>query len=1458
MWILFKNISRYVFKKRFSLLGLMILILIAITIFVTFGYLGTNLTNSYTNLVKNGNLHNIVIDENFKSKKDQTEFEEQLSNLGVAYRQFNSLNITTTNSKLFKVIDYQPDAQIDKLIVYQSQGLPLNQDQQPTLPTGLNFKQTLLEAQTNFIIKDPSLKELNAAIKARQALVAYAALADWGSKTTYLDQFQVVNQIINANPEFDPLFPTNLNHLDATQIQDVNDVATYLNVLLNPNNKNYTPPVVTGYRISFDLTNIPSNTFNIPILGYFDDYSAFVAVVSPTYLQDNHKEIYSFQTYATSILNSNSKSPLDEQAFLNYFASIPDQYKIYVNQIPYVIVGSGISPDFMYPIINFQNVIPNPDNQAIIYTNQTGYQRVQYSFPTAPTENMLVAKYSGPKKLDDVIEEVNVLAHKYMSFPSNFQIAYSYDNINNEFSPTGLRVSFVIRLVKAVKSISSIISIFVAILALIVMVLFTKKFIEDNKTNIAIMLANGFNKIKVISSISLISFIPAFFGGLIGFLIGFFVQGQSISIFGNYWMIPTPIEPFNVGYLILCIVLPIIVFFLLTFILSLFILKVPVVEMMKDTNTFKLGFITIFFKKMMEWAPTIVKFRFSLAFAAISKIAVLTFVSTLTGVIFLFISSTSGSFKTVTENSLKTNKSTFEINLVTPTIMGGQYVAQNFNQTGQLFYPYNNQSLTPLNDLGYNQMGSLYSNDYKNLANFRTWAGMFWPSMNNGIQIKQDPVFLKNRTSLQMMLNNRFGIGNLSSNPWNTILALIPSNQVNASINLNNELIQAMLSSMQPINWAYLKNINPDVIGIKMPSQWVIANIGVSNPDQWINNYDESQNYGVINAQTIPGFQTLNEQGILSLSDDDIVQLINQTYPGLFSYGAISNVQTVNKDNKTLLKFSLNTNLNAEKYLVTDRTIFKQYFSIQATNNNQTDANISYTDPFALKEGKKVVYIPNNSTIMISGLPLKYSAAYINYLAGVLSNPYYQQFLYKFTYDSVTWNDAIDEPYTWINAQINDLASLHSGYKKHDDVQITGIVPDSKFIHLVNQNNQPINNLLFEPVSYITYNQTSYPVYNLIVNEYAKKLYNLHLNQIISINPLNNVNRYNPNFKTYMKDGLYKTFFKVVGVNNTIQNSQFYTSMFAAQNALGLATAHDYSSRSTNPMNNEYNPFGGFNGIFTNNKVPLTLVNNIALYSPSGLYPGTSGFENNLTFKALINYLIETYDPNVSLNEQSLKYIFNALYIALLSNDASLNNQTYNQLLNNIYQLGLVNKQSASYLNAVNALSDSFINQLVSIYGNIAFNSIVQKPIALNNTAEMFNNLSTTIEQIEAIIASIIIVLSLIMIMLISWMLMQDLIKIAALLKTQGYSDFSNAMNFFSMFIPTWLFTAILTIPFTYLALYFFKEFVFVNIGALLVSPVNWWAYVLIIVGLAGVYGVFFVLAMRFLKKVNIVEVLKW
>ena len=60
----------------------------------------------------------------------------------------------------------------------------------------------------------------------------------------------------------------------------------------------------------------------------------------------------------------------------------------------YQVVGIGTTPDFMYPIIDASNPVPNVEKQAILFTRKTGYSAFHDAYRGGTTEDYLAFKFA--------------------------------------------------------------------------------------------------------------------------------------------------------------------------------------------------------------------------------------------------------------------------------------------------------------------------------------------------------------------------------------------------------------------------------------------------------------------------------------------------------------------------------------------------------------------------------------------------------------------------------------------------------------------------------------------------------------------------------------------------------------------------------------------------------------------------------------------------------------------------------------------------------------------------------------------------------------------------------------------------------------------------------------------------------------------------------------------------------
>lgn len=1420
---LIKNIFRYSNKNKASILGLFILFFIAVFCVLTLSLLSNNFNRTYNKIVNDSNLQNIVLNESFSNniegEKKKKEFLEILNapknelinnynGQGVQAREFESLNISTAINS-YKVINYSEKYKISKMFYFDTGGVKNFE-----MPSYIDFSKIINTAGLDFQQNINNIDK-NEIIKARQDIVYFASKSHW-SDNNIKEQFILAYEKINEDKNIDPI---------NSQIPEIKKISDeYLQMWLDPKNKNYSPLVTKGYRILFPVENKL-----IPQLGYYDDIFSFITVVSPEFLKNNNKEVFSLNEFKklTNTENGLNISSIDNEQFNNGWDktgwkginNIDDKYFITIDSLKYLIVASGITPDFLYPIISFDNLIVDFSTEAILYVNNSGFRRTKNSWETAPSENLILVKYNQDSvSIKQKINELNELAHKFMSFPDDFQIAYQYNDDSNAFSPTALRVNFITDLVLTLNVISFILAIFLIIISLFVLAFILDKFIKENRNNFYILIANGFDKWKSIFTLMFIPLIPLFFASLFGYICAWFVQPKSFSLFSKYWGIPTSFSLFNPGW-------PLLVFFVLMLISSLIIAILGFLRLNGTVSngirekSIKVSFLSKIIKIPFNNMISIVsRFRLSLAFSSISKILFSTLISFLLTTSLVFLGSSNSDFTNSINNTKEVNSFSNRIELNTPTRTGGQYFSTNFSNMGKLLYLDDNNTNVPLNPSFYEHEGS-YKNIYATNKNFKEWSQLLWSSSNDKGYKETKLDYLYNKTVMQPIMNIDFGLGSLSSNPWfDLTIPFLPFNQANASNILNSDLFTYLYNDFYVLN-------NPDLL--KKNNTWLKTNKLFLTKNKIKYYLDDSNLLPILDISRIKEFEELND--ITSLNN--YFDIIKANFPNNFNQNSVvSNIKNVG------FGYILELTQNTFEYM-SNHTYIMNFYSIVKSDLNNNQKYIKTYDSIL----KKDIYLELNKKNSLELFNTKLNEKFINYWISVFSDPQTQKFLYKITYNQVPINN-VDEKYVYINAELWNTR-IKSRYKFKNDIKIIGVEQNSKYIHLLTNNNENISHkLLSKPNS-------SYP---LLINEYAAKEYDLKEGDVLTILPKNHVDRFHVDFKSNPLNFIQS--FVVVGIVKSTKGSQFFTDIDLARNVIGLATNEDFKNNiepqsnleypfpnALKKLNNQYNS-GGFNGIFVSNDIPA-LTNNVGLYSNMGFYPGIEAIQQSSSLELLFRNNLFPKNSIIDFNTNiNFQLISNALFLKTNELDDFI------QEINNVK-----NNESAQ-----NLLISKLITRFNTIYGNHIYNSSINSVEPQDILLESFRSVINTIDQIKSIVISLLIILTLIMLLFISWILINEMKLLFILLKTQGYSDLSNLISAFSIFVPIWILSSLLTIPSALISLFLFNEFIFLKMGILLNSAINWGFFFLAIFSL--LFLLLFIMGINYfkLKKENLVTALKW
>lgn len=1190
------------------------------------------------------------------------------------------------------------------------------------------------------------------------------------------------------------------------------------------------------------------------------------------------------QSYKIPTNGSISKS-IDITA--DEWKGISEDYLIACGGYNLIIWGCGISADFMYPIVELTRPSPNATNECLIYLNTLGYQSIGLSFVNSPIEQFLLGKFKpnvSDKRAAQIIDEINDWSKTNMIYPQELNSTYFNDDKSNVLTPSGMRIAFVNDFIKTINSITLVLCTLSIIIGLLICFIVIKKYIDKNRVNVGIMRANGFSKWAIACSLLPFALLPAIFGGAIAYFFSLFSQITTINIFSTYWTLPTPILSFNLFSLLACIIIPFIYFSLISFFVTFNLLKNNAKNLITSGSEYKTNAISQLVKQPFKRFDILTRFRASLAFSSIWRLAVLTLVSTIAMSSLTFAIST---FNKLNESHLADSSLysyNYAIQLATPTSSGGNYDSYDWisddNETGfgkadpknyifnttipsidqtpaQMIKPYNLPGLTMINSYSKKRKLMVYGDKneknsstkltekeinfsqdpkdlYQNLLKKYDRPNFFFITFGDSEGQNQDLFYLKDRFSSQTILDYDVGMdlgifgGKMFANSWEIALALMPTNNRNLAQSSFNAVIQKAgekIAAAKPGEKWYLPILSKDY---------------VSGQEDDVTNweYDGTNYYDVlshINAYSKYIYPVTNTTN----NDRQVKYALNKDITGLIT----SNIKYYK--NETEIK-------NAFEYEIARLGFNHEFLQLLLT---------MYSDPELCKLEYPINY---GGTI-----PLNWDA-----------------------------NTKHDETYTYINAKIGQMDSNYR-FDSNKEISIVGLNDNSQYVSLLDGNNNDLKHLLVDKT---IQNQTN--GWPLIINSFVAHKYNLHVGNTIEVNITNTVDRFEKQIQQQPNDNFAK--FRIVGITKGTANEKFYTSQYIANKLLGLPDgkswnkthkyviwtekidengapeswgkeAPDYGSEENLPalldlardekddkytiyrFNKDKNSMQaelyddvqkslraitncnvpiGFNGVFTTQIEGKPNTNVLSLYSYTGMYPGISTFSstsesnkfaeilkqnNNL---ALANFLSGLNDPE----------IYDLAKDMVLSEASSSQQFTADERDQKINQ---------------------FIDKLVSVYGPTTVVTSINGAIDSHALDQVYDNLITTFNTITNAILATIIPIAIVIIILISNLIIDDSKKKAMMLKALGYNNRQNASNFLSIYIPVIAIGLLLAMPIAYGICLAYNAVIIQTTNLLVYSIPTWWHYIASFGAISLTFVCSYVYGYVVLRKERLVDNLK-
>ncbi|MGL5733036.1 MAG: ABC transporter permease [Metamycoplasmataceae bacterium] len=497
------------------------------------------------------------------------------------------------------------------------------------------------------------------------------------------------------------------------------------------------------------------------------DVGSYLVKINEAYLTANNKSAYDLTS------NNTPKDSIEMQTLLN---SLDDKYKINVNGLEYLIIGTDSTVDYLYPVTDLNNIQVDTKSQAILYVNQTGFDRARESNANAVVNKYFLIVASPTISPIDLRDQINRYIYTSLTGLDNYdelsnqeknntayKKAYLY-NESNPFNPEiALRVQTIETLIQAINRANSFISMTLLLLIGLVTIFVIKRYISSRSKVLGILKAQGYKSLQIAISICTFALFVCFFGATLGYITGHFLQLPMMHIFSTYWTLPIATTNFNLVSLLVTVLMPLVGLILLTIITTLFLLRVKPTKLMDGSFQLNNSRVAGAIQKKFHSSNIKSKFTLSLTLNSIWKLLSLLVSLVFTVTIMSFSFASQNAFGNAVTKTYKNRNYNYKIDLITPTLEGGSITTLDKQDIHNLLYV----------PVGNPNEGATYLADY-----FAPGPNsVINPLLPNGIHPNGQPLYndkhVVSKSSFDLVVN----IGGIETNVWNSLFNSMPDSQ---------------------------------------------------------------------------------------------------------------------------------------------------------------------------------------------------------------------------------------------------------------------------------------------------------------------------------------------------------------------------------------------------------------------------------------------------------------------------------------------------------------------------------------------------------------------------------------------------------------------------------------------------------------------------------------------------------
>lgn len=335
---------------------------------------------------------------------------------------------------------------------------------------------------------------------------------------------------------------------------------------------------------------------------------------------------------------------------------INGKYKI--NNKEYKIVGYMYASDYIYPIISITNPMYDKKYNNIIFMTEEGFKNIN-----GISQNDYVGRFVNRKNVNESFSNLFNINFKDPEFKENTEgdATLSMSGMLSLMRTRQPEMEFETNRLFAEYFLYFLLSICV-----IVILIITKKRIDDEKLQIGVLKSLGYKSFSIATSYLVYPIIGSLIGGILGYFAGYLLNPILTNLYKMFYCFPIGDNFINFNYLLKVIFIPMIALCILSYIVSLLMLRKKPLSLLREGSNLKVNHLTkltTFLTKKLSFNK---RFKYSLASRSLGKLFIIFLTSFTAGMLIILTLIGMNLFGSMIEKKFGEYHFNYQINYMVP------------------------------------------------------------------------------------------------------------------------------------------------------------------------------------------------------------------------------------------------------------------------------------------------------------------------------------------------------------------------------------------------------------------------------------------------------------------------------------------------------------------------------------------------------------------------------------------------------------------------------------------------------------------------------------------------------------------------------------------------------------------------------------------------------------------------